>query len=203
MSGRCYYKNMKHLIANIPGSAAYLFLLLGWMWAIVLIVTNTRLIESLTRDKNANQYQTTIVPEFSLPEPLVAFFVIAITAFMIGLTIYASFKAPKEAVRQTSRATRKTAVKLTPLLAKTEQPIEQPKAKKKLLTAKLIVYIKLSLAILPVLATVLIATLHNRLNLDPNLAVATSAAISFTAVIFFAAQYGLARLFKIPAEKLL
>jgi hypothetical protein len=80
---------MKHVIANIPGSAAYLFLLLGWMWAIVLIVTNTRLIESLTRDKNPNQYRTTIVPEFSLPEPLVAFFVVAITAFMVGLTIYA------------------------------------------------------------------------------------------------------------------
>lgn len=193
----------RRFAANTVGAVGYLLIVLGWLWASILVLTNTGILDNLESEPQAASHSVPRLPEFTLPEPVTVIFLVIIVTLMIVATIYAIFKTPVEAVRQSSRVARTTAIKITPQKShKTNKPI--PAKERKLITARLTFYIKLALTLIPLLVVGgLTIFTHSELSLDPHLAVMISGVISILAILLFAAQYLIAYIFKLPLERLL
>lgn len=191
----------RQLAANATGAIGYLWALLGWLWAAVLFLTSTRLLENLDREPIPSRYPTLDLPEITMPEPVSTALLLLVVAFMIGLSIYAFIKAPAEAVKQSSRVATKTASKI---VANTSRNQPLPARKKRALTAKITIYIKLAATLLSTLIVGALAIFAaDNMTLAPNLAILVAASISVAALISFAVQYLLAKLLKVPLDKLL
>ena len=191
----------RRIIVNISGALGYIATVFCWLWSTIIVLTSTNIMESLTTKRQPESYPEFMLPEFSFPEPVVYITVLIITIFMIGLSIYAVYKAPTEAVKQTSRATKKTASSLATLIHRAE---EQPKEKQKILSAKLAFYIKLTLVFVPVLAVAITTSTNaSNIQLPAGIAIMISASGGLFAIVFFGLQYSLAKLLKVPPNKLI
>lgn len=192
---------MKQFAVNSAGVVGYLFVLLGWIWALALVLTNTGLVDLFASEQPKSSPPAVSFPEFSLPEPIAIVLLAGLAVFMIGLSVYAFLKVPAEAIKQGSRAAHKAADKLAPVVAR-----KKPLSKKKRLnlTARLVFYIKLALIVVPVAATAgLVVFVGSDLSLAPDLVIIVSAGTGAVAMLFFALQYALARITKLPLDKML
>lgn len=205
--GCCYDENMKkrQFVVNSTAAVGYLLVMFGWLWAVALLLTGTDLLDNLSTYQEGNRSSpapTISLPEFSLPEPITMASLGLVTILMLAVSIYVLVKTPSSIVKQSSRITNKAATKLTPLTTRQHQPI--PTKKRRILTARLSLYLKLALALIPLLVVLGLALLAaDDIMLAPHLALLIASSISCLAIGLFGLQYLLAGILKLPLDKLL
>lgn len=191
---------MKKFIANTAGAVGYLLVVLGWLWATVFLVTSVEFLENFTQNRQTESYSELTLPTMSIPDPVVVIVAIVVTVVMVGISVFAVYKIPAESIKQSSRVTKSSAENLTKLVERSKPLLVK---KHQLLTRRLIVYIKLALAIIPTLIVAgLVLFTPNDMQLSPGLAMMITAGTSLLALVFFATQYLAARLLKVPTDKL-
>lgn len=91
------------------------------------------------------------VPASEGPSPLIIGFGIFVTIIMIGVSIYAFIKMPKELVKAGRRTTQAVAHKATPVILKAQGRKDTVKNRRRL-TPRLIIIMKVLLVLIPVAA---------------------------------------------------
>lgn len=191
----------RRFIVNTAGVAGYLLAVFSWLWAAIILTTSTSLLESITRSRQTESYPEFMLPEITLPSPAITIILLIVTAVMIGISIYAIYKVPAESVKQTSRTTKKSAEAIATLIERSQSASAK---KHRLLTSRLVLYLKLLLIVAPVMIVAGVIMFASKgMELAPSLALIISTGGSLLSLIFFVIQYSAAKLLKVPASQLL
>lgn len=132
------------------------------------------------------------------PSPLIIGFGIVVTIVMIGLSIYAFIKMPKELVKAGHKTTQAVAHKATPVILKAQGRKDTVRNRRRV-TPRIVIVAKLLLIALPI-----IAAWASQFIPEPALDIALAMVIAFWlaswSVALFGLQYLLVVLFKIKLE---
>lgn len=190
----------QQVVVNTVGSSSYLLSILAWAWALILLIAGSNLI-GIIESTQTNTKTPVELPAVSLPSSVTIILVVFITAVMIGLAVYALFKAPSGAVRTSSRTSRQAATKISRVITRHKL---LPQKQRQQLSSKIVFYIKLVFAVTPAAIVLVLVNWPNlELGIDNSIATLVSGGLTLLALLGFVLQYGLAWLLKVKLEKLL
>jgi len=181
-------------VANFFGALGYFSILMQWMWAIIIIaypmLTNPNIFQNHSTAPIARP-----MVALSLP-PIVSLIIICvITLAMLVLTFAIVVTMPKTLSSNVAHVAQITTDAITPLVANTPKQSKKRKA----FSARVMIGVKASLWIAPLLA-VYFAPHNAPIPYD-----AVSATALFCAAatgVYFALQYAIAVIFKLPLLRL-
>jgi hypothetical protein len=186
--------------SNFFGGLGYLSVITQWLWTTALLLP--MLLENDSFRKLILPEQTTssepsnlIFDENSLVMIIIA---IIVTSLVLIVTFVILIRLPVALVK-TSRKSVDSAVEIIIPVLTHNQPV--PKKRRDILSVKIRIYIKLALSILPPIPLLFIKSAA--IELDLTTAILISIALAIISLLWFAIQYGLALLLKLPFQKLL
>ena len=183
----------KTLLVNTFGALGYLCCLLLWGWIGILFLP------MLLENKHVEQFllptpseSPPVVQPAAETSPLLIVVAVSITVVVLIMTIIVLLRAPKTIAKTGRTVTLKAANSALPLVARGK---ELTPAKQRRLTTRLVKLAKLLLAVLPVAATCIGFIVEPPLPFD--IVVFASSALAISALLWFSAQYGVARLLSV------
>lgn len=190
----------RHFFVNLCAVFGYLWSSLAWLWVTAvyapLLIKADALQWMLPQPHTPS---TTPSLDISLPPIWMMVLGAAVTLIMIILTLYVLVKVPVMAIRQTSKAIHTTTDQLVPIMTH-HKKISQKR--QRLLTARLLLYVKLLFACLPVGLTFL-ALLAPRPQLSFELILFITTLLSLMAILSFSVQQLCVRWFRLPPQQIL
>jgi hypothetical protein len=186
-------------LANFFGVVGYILLALEWVWVAALylpLLMDNRIFQEyiLPQDKSISN-DTVAMNEPSL---LLTMAAVTVSLIVIVTTAIILVKLPLKFAKSSHKIIKQTAEAGIPIFTR-HQKIT--KKKRKLLTARIALWLKVSLAIIPLFSLVGVYYIEPPIPLDVYMIV--SLFLSFSVLIFFLLQYVVAYLKKIPSENLL
>ena len=188
---------IKKYIINFFGATGYLIIVLQWLWIFMLYFDPIKdFVTSISKDNSPVSQ-----PSISL-EPNILLVIMAgiITAVMIILTIYTLIKMPGILIKNSKKVVVKTAKAAAPMVLKYQHKKDSPKNRIKL-TLQLIIIIKLTLIILPIILTILSQLTENQ-TFDFRISIYVSSFLAGFSFILFVFQYLFAHLFAIDRQEI-
>lgn len=190
---------IKRRFVNFFAVLGYFSCSLQWFWSVILYFGLILSLLELTVDKNAEEV---IVKPVSVVDTnssyMYIIFGVIFAILMLIVSIYVLIKIPSTVARSEKNIIHKTAIKTVPLIIKIQHKKDNQKNRLKL-TSKLIFIIKTQLIILPIFIT-LLSKLLEKPMLNYQLSIYVSLILAGLSIVFFSAQYCLARFFKIKNE---
>jgi len=197
--------NIKKGVANLFGAIGYLVCSMQWLWAVAL---NFSLVKSLTLfispDANNPVPKQTVVAianNGSGSNVLLMFIGIFFVIIMIGITIFILIKMPSTIVSAGKKVVHGAAENVTPLVLHAQHKKDNKQNRKKL-SARLVVILKISIIIIPLVLAYTSKFTESQM-LDIDIAMIVAAWLSGFSIIFFAAQYLFVKLFEIKKQDIL
>ena len=137
----------KLTLVNILGTLGYISIVFQWLWTIV-IVANPILSSDFSFFVPTAPVPTEAAPISTPPSPIVVVAVILLTIVVFVATLYILWRLPKSLGMKASKATKKTADAIAPLI-----PHHHPTTKKRrrALSHRIVVCIKWGIILLPLL----------------------------------------------------
>jgi hypothetical protein len=186
--------------ANIFGGLGYASCLLQWLWVTLLyfpLLLKNDAFKTMVIPEKSIQTTAPLI-QFTMP-PLIALIVGGIiTLFVIGATIYVLARTPIAIARGGKKITHTPADALVPIITHRKKVSAK---KRRQLTSKLIVGIKLLLVILPLLVSFgayLFAT-----PIPYTVICVVAGFLACGSLVWFGAQYAAARLLHIDTKQLI
>lgn len=191
---------LKKNSVNSFGVAGYLFCLFQWFWAVMLYFSVIQSILSLVMPNASTQVKP--VPAFApeLPDQVQWGILIAVTVFMIALTLYAVIKMPMYAIKASNQAVHKAAEAATPIVIRAQHK-KDTKKRRIIMTPRLVVSIKALLVIVPAVLTAG-TTLLERQPIDYPIAITIGLGLALLSIGSFTVQYILARPLRVKPSEL-
>ena len=192
---------LRRHLANSFGVAGYGFAVLVWLWLAAICLPPLLKSDALhwTLPQTTGTRPSAPVPDLSLPPAWMLVLGAFVTIVMIAITLYILIKVPVQAVKSTSSVAHHTAERLIPVVVH-HKKVSQKRAR--LIGARLLFYLKLALACLPILLSPLIL-LVPQAELPFDLIILVAASLSLLAVLSFALQSGISRWLRVPVDRLL
>ena len=187
-------------IVNTFGVFCYISMLVQWMWIVAVFLPallENETFKSLFLPSGGSE-QTPIVSTSSAPSGLTIVIGLAVTVVVLVITIVILIRLPSTIAKSGAKITHETARVVRPVVTH-HQPLA-PK-KQRLIDTKLVLYIKLVIATVPLLLLVFLPLVS--LKLEKDVVVLLSAALEGATMLWLCLQYGLSKLFKLPIEKLI
>lgn len=186
--------------ANFFGVLGYITIIMEWSWIsalyLPLLIENDSVRSFLLPSKDATQPAVTATQ--NEPSLLLMILALIITAFVIIGSAILLIRLPMKVAKTSHKAAEKTAIAAIPVLVHHKKVT---KKKKKLLTARIIAWLKLIAIILPLVA--LAGMLVIKLQIAHDLFILVTVSFALVALISFMAQYSIALWKKIPSDKVL
>ena len=197
--------NIKKGVTNLFGAFGYLACSMQWLWAVAL---NFSLVKSLAMFVSPNTTNPVVEPTVvavssgnSSPNVLLIFVGIIFVVIMIALTIFILIKMPSTIVNTGKKVVHGVAENVTPLILRAQHKKDNKQNRKKL-SSTLIIILKITLVIIPLILAYASKFTDNQM-FDFNIAMIVAIWLLGSSLIFFVAQYLLAKLFEIKKQDLL
>ncbi len=196
--------NRQVATVNWFGRAGYFFLAIEWLFVFALYFTwiYTYLIVPLqpTGQPVAPKQPPQTESMFAGELPLWGVLLLGAFVFcMVALSVYALIKTPRMIADAGSATAKSVATQTVPLILKAQH--KAPTKKNRLrIHARILVYIKLALVLLPLFLAVLTQYLVERV-MPVDYAIWGASLLSFIPLFFFVVQYALATLFRVRHEQ--
>lgn len=186
--------------SNFFGGLGYISIIGQWLWTIALVLPTLLENESfkqfiLPDQSKPSQSPVTVFDENSLFMIIVA---AAVTVIVLLVTIVILVRLPIALVRTSQKTVTTAADAIIPTITH-HKPLS--KKKRAVLTARIRLYIKLALSIIPLLPLLFISS--GSVGLDPWIALLIGAILAIGSLLWFSIQYGSAKLLKQPFENLI
>ena len=183
---------------NFFGTFGYFVCLLQWFWGIILYFNY---IESLalfiTPSIESPVVKPVAVIETAPNIPLVILSVV-ITIIMVAVTIYVIIKIPSTIYKTSKKIVRSTAENITPIVLKIQHKKDTKKVHLRL-TFRLIIFIKISLIIIPVILS-FASQFMEKQPFDYYIVMYVGLWLAVFSTLLFAIQYILASLLSINRQ---
>lgn len=182
-------------IVNFFGTLFYLSCLLQWMWATLPYMPSiVRLAEMLQgpEDTPAPIQEAAVSGPPSLLLLIIAF---AATAIVIGLTLYVLIKFPVTVAKSAQKITQNTSARIVPIVTR---HVKLPEKKRRRLTARIIVYLKLIICVLPVILCA--CTYFFETELEYGITMIIAAVLGLGSLLLLSAQLLIARWLKVKSN---
>jgi len=197
--------NIKKSVANLFGAFGYLALSMQWLWAVAL---NFSLVKSLTlfvspgaNDQVVKPAVTAVAMVDSGSNVLLIFFGIIFVIIMVALTIFILIKMPSTIVNAGKKAVHGAAENVTPLVLRAQHKKDNKQNHKKL-SARLVIILKIALVIIPLILSYTSKFTDSQM-FDFDIAMIVAIWLTGSSIIFFVAQYLLAKLFEVKKQDIL
>jgi hypothetical protein len=197
-------RNLKLGLANFFGTLGYFFCSMQWLWAILLyfsLINSAVLFISPNADKPVpipTPPPTTTVPNTS---PLFLLVAAAIVIFMVALTIYAIYKMPSTLAKTSQKAVNVASGNVAHSVLQVQHVKDTQKARKKI-TPTIIVVLKATLIIIPIVLA-LASKLLDKQIIDYPVAIFVCLWLAAFSLVAFVLQYLFAKLFTVKWQSLL
>lgn len=183
-------------VVNFFGTLFYLSCLLQWMWAALPYLPGiVRLAEMLRGPMGASEPVQEVAAASGPPSLLLLILALAITAIVIGLTLYALIKFPVTVAKSAQKITQNTSARIVPIIT---HHAKLPDKKRRLLTARVTAYLKLTVCILPVILCSCTYFFETKLRYDITMVIA--AILGVGTLLLLSAQLLLARWLKVKSD---
>lgn len=186
-------------ITNTFGAFGYFFGFLEWFWVIMLYFSVIQSLARFVAPTTQQQVQQAPSLSFVLPGPVETAVIAITTVLMVALSIYVLIKIPSSIVKTGRKMVQNTSQQAAPLVIRTQHKKDTKKTRLRI-TAKLIVVGKLLIVALPIIAT-LLSCLLDKQSIDYTIAVTISCGLATFSMVSFVLQYTLAKLFRVPLQK--
>lgn len=189
--------NFKQKFTNFFGGLGYLGCAAQWLWVVLLYFSYIRGIISLM----APIATTEVVETLPVVQPInpLTFVIGSIAVIsMVALTIFVFVKMPSTIAKTSEKFIHKSAESVTPILLRIQKKKETKRNRIKL-TFGLILIIKISLIIIPVILSFMSQHIKNN-TFDFYIAMYVSIFLFCISLIFFGVQYIAARLFSVNKQ---
>lgn len=189
----------QRLLIQTLGVLGYISCIFQWLWTIVIFLPS--LLENETLKILLLPPDTSQMPDEAptlTQEPSLFFTIIAIivTLLVIAVSVYVLLRLPIAIAKAGKTTTTRAARTIVPLVTH-HKPLA-PK-KEKLLTARIIRWLKFIACIMPMLLLSFVLLIDT--SLPKNLVVLIGGVLALTSIFWFGLEYLLAKLFKLPLDK--
>jgi len=182
-------------VVNFFGTLFYLSCLLQWTWATLPYMPGIiRLVEVLQGPEDA----PVPIQEAAISGPpslLLLIIAFAATAIVIGLTLYVLIKFPVTVARSAQKITQNTSARIVPIVT---HHAKLPEKKRQRLAARIIVYLKLIICVLPVILCA--CTYFFETELGYGLTMIIAAVLGLGSLLLLSAQLLIARWLKVKSN---
>jgi hypothetical protein len=182
-------------VVNFFGTLFYLSCLLQWMWATLPYMPGiVRLVEILQgpEDTPAPMQEVATSGPPSLLLLIIAF---AATAIVIGLTLYVLIKFPVTVAKSAQKMTQNASAHIVPIVT---HRAKLPEKKRRQLTARIVVYLKLAICIFPVILCACTYFFETKLGYGITMIIA--AVLGLGSLLLLGAQLLIARWLKVKSN---
>lgn len=182
-------------VVNFFGTLFYLSCLLQWMWATLPYMPGiVRLAEMLQGPKDA----PAPIQEVAASEPpslLLLIIAVVATTIIIGLTLYVLIKFPVTVAKSAQKMTQNASARIVPIVT---HHARLPEKKRRRLTARIVVYLKLIICVLPVILCA--CTYFFETELGYGITMAIAAVLGLGSFLLLTAQLLIARWLKVKSS---
>jgi hypothetical protein len=193
-------RSVKKTISNAFGSLGYLFCVLQCFWTIMLYFSVIQPFILFISSTDSKQAEHTPSFTFTLPGPVQAAILIAVTVIMVAITVYALVRIPMAIVKTSNKAVYKTTAAVVPVVIKAQHKKDTPAVRRRL-TSKVVLVLKVLLVIIPAVLTATSGLLEKQ-SIDYSIAVIVGCGLACLSLIFFTIQYVLAGLLRVKSTDL-
>ncbi len=184
-------------VVSFLGTLFYLSCLLQWMWATLPYLPGiVRLAEILRRPVNTPA-PTQEITSSGPPSLLLLIIAFAATAAIIGVTLYVLIKFPVAIAKSGQKMTQRASSFIVPAIT---HHTKLPEKKRQRLTARVIVYIKLGVCVVPIILSACTYFLEVEIGYDIIMIVAATLAIG--TLLLLGAQLSFAKWLKVKSSKI-
>lgn len=192
--------HLKRGSANTFGAIGYVFCSLQWLWVIVLYFSVIQPALLLLSPPAPAQTQQLPSFTFTLPSQFELIIVAIVVVLMVALTSYVLIRMPLTIAKTGRKAVHKTTEKVMPLAIKAQHK-KDTKRLRELLSVKIVFVLKVLLVSVPSILAIG-SLLLEELPIDYLMIVIIASGLAAFSVIFFAAQYMFAVLFRVKLSDL-
>lgn len=186
----------KKLIANTVGSIGYIFLLIEWLWATIIIGYPLFSSDFSFFIPPAPTAKTAPTLSFGPLQPLITIIAIATSILVLALAAVTIAQLPKTIAKQGKKTTRRVAKKVIPhVIPKTEQT----KKRVVVLSTRLAFALKCLAIIIPIIALIVAP---NTTSLSTELTLIVCCFFALITALSFAVQSLIAYALKLPQKYL-
>lgn len=184
------------------GALGYLAVALQWLWSVILYFSFIKILSSsMTKGVELKSELPATVELVSLsPDIFTIIFLTIIFLVMIVLAIYSFIKIPTTIVKTSKKLVTDTANSFVPLLLRIQHK-KDTKIKRKKLTAKIILVIKILIIIIPFILTLLTYFYDDKM-VNYNISMIVGVYLAVSSILLFSVQYFLAYIFKVSKDKI-
>jgi hypothetical protein len=186
--------------ANFFGGIGYISVISQWLWTIALVLPSILENESLKNLLLPQHTEATQTPIATFDENSLLMIIIAtvVTVIVLVVTVVVLIRLPIALVRTSQKTVTHTVETIIPTITH-HKPVS--KKKRAVLSTKIRIYVKLALCLIPLIPLTFVSTAT--IGLDSSIALLIGTILAIGSIIWFALQYGVAKLLKIRFEKLL
>ena len=186
--------------SNFFGGIGYTSVIGQWLWTIALVLPTLLENDSFKQFILPDQSKTVQSPVTVFDENSLFMIVVAaaVTVLVLLITIVVLIRLPIALVRTSQKTITKTVDAIIPTITH-HKPVS--KKKRAVLTARIRLYIKLALSVIPLLPLLFVTS--SSIGLDSGIALFIGAVLAIGSLVWFSVQYGSAKLLKLPFENLL
>lgn len=182
-------------VVNFLGTFFYLSCLLQWMWAVLPYMPGIIRFTEIFRGPIGASAPAQEVAASGPPSLFLLVIALAATAIIIGFTLYILIRFPVTVAKSAQKITQNASARIVPIIT---HHAKLPDKKRKLLTARVVAYIKLTACILPVILCACTYFFETELEYDITMAIA--AILGVGSLLLLSAQLLFARRLKVKSE---
>lgn len=182
-------------VVNFFGTLFYLSCLLQWMWATLPYMPGIVRLAEMFRGPMGASEPAQEVAASGPPSLLLLAIALAVTAIIIGLTLYALIKFPVTVAKSAQKITQNTSARIVPIVTR---HVKLPEKKRRRLTARIIVYLKLIICVLPVILCA--CTYFFETELEYGITMIIAAVLGLGSLLLLSAQLLIARWLKVKSN---
>lgn len=182
-------------VVNFFGTLFYLSCLLQWMWAILPYMPGIVRLAEILKGPEDTPAPVQEVAASGPPSLLLLIIAVVATAIIIGLTLYVLIKFPVTVAKSAQKMTQNASARIVPIVTR---HAKLPEKKRRRLTARIVVYLKLIVCVLPVILCTCTYFFETKLGYGITMVIA--AVLGLGSLLLLSAQLLIARLLKVKSS---
>lgn len=182
-------------IVNFFGTLFYLSCLLQWMWATLPYMPGIVRLAEMFQGPTGTPVPAQEVVASGPPSLFLLIIGLATTAIVIGLTLYILVKFPVTVAKSAQKMTQNASARIVPIVT---HRAKLPEKKRRQLTARIVVYLKLTICVLPVILCA--CTYFFETELEYALTMIIAAVLGLGSLLLLSAQLLIARWLKVKSS---
>lgn len=183
-------------VANGIGTLGYISVLFQWVWTLLILCYPLLIADHSILLPDQPRQSAQPVSDAITTSPIVITVAIMATLFVLVLTVVVLIRLPKAIGQRGASITHNTAGAIMPIVSK---HLQLPEKKQRELSYKVIVFIKICIVLLPLLALVYIP---DAVPVDGSIVWIIAIFCAIWSIICFGLQQLIVKLFKVPIDKL-